>query len=192
MTFLTWKLFQPGRAKPSSGTLTVKLKVFKINNATGINFFAVNSYPIDDVTAILPDGKIRSSDVPTYISTSGNAYPLRECLDFRPYADLGAGASYTALTEGAASVVTAAVGAVQPSFTGSFVIPQLNGNVTADVEHYLGRIDAITMDSYGKSAIVKGEEDERPVPPKVGADQLVISEITIPARLSYVVCARRC
>ena len=170
----------PGRAKPSSGTLTVKLKVFKINNATGINFFAVNSYPIDDVTAILPDGKIRSSDVPTYISTSGNAYPLRECLDFRPYADLGAGASYTALTEGAASVVTAAVGAVQPSFTGSFVIPQLNGNVTADVEHYLGRIDAITMDSYGKSAIVKGEEDERPVPPKVGADQLVISEITIP------------
>lgn len=170
-----------GRAKPTSGTLTVKLKVYKINNATGINFFAVNSYPIDDVTAILPDGKIRSSDVPSYVSTSGTVYPLRECLDFRPYADLGAGASYTALTEGAAAVVTAAVGAVQPSFAGSdYVLPMLNGNVTSDVEHYLARIDAITMDSYGKTAIVKGEEDESPVPPKVGADQLVISQITIP------------
>jgi len=169
-----------GRTTPTSGTLTVKLKVFKINNATGVNFFAVNSYPIDDVSTILPDGKIRSSDIPTYLSTSGKAYPLRECLDFRPYADLGAGASYTALTEGAASVVTAGVGAVQPSFTGSFVIPQLNGNVTADVEHYLARIDVITIDSYGKSAIVKGEEDESPVPPKVGSDQLVISEVTIP------------
>ena len=170
-----------GRTKPTSGTLTVKLKVYKINNATGINFFAVNSYPIDDVTAILPDGKIRSSDVPSYVSTSGTVYPLRECLDFRPYADLGAGASYTALTEGAAAVVTAAVGAVQPSFAGSdYVLPMLNGNVTSDVEHYLARIDAITMDSYGKTAIVKGEEDESPVPPKVGADQLVISQITIP------------
>ena len=170
-----------GRTKPTSGTLTVKLKVYKINNATGINFFAVNSYPIDDVTAILPDGKIRSSDVPSYISTSGTIFPLRECLDFRPYADLGAGASYTALTEGAAAVVTAAVGAVQPSFAGSdYVLPMLNGNVTSDVEHYLARIDVITMDSYGKTAIVKGEEDESPVPPKVGADQLVISQITIP------------
>ena len=170
-----------GRTKPTSGTLTVKLKVYKINNATGINFFAVNSYPIDDVTAILPDGKIRSSDVPSYISTSGTIFPLRECLDFRPYADLGAGASYTALTEGAAAVVTAAVGAVQPSFAGSdYVLPMLNGNVTSDVEHYLARIDVITMDSYGKTAIVKGEEDELPVPPKVGADQLVISQITIP------------
>ena len=170
-----------GRTKPTSGTLTVKLKVYKINNATGINFFAVNSYPIDDVTAILPDGKIRSSDVPSYISTSGTIFPLRECLDFRPYADLGAGASYTALTEGAAAVVTAAVGAVQPSFAGSdYVLPMLNGNVTSDVEHYLARIDVITMDSYGKTAIIKGEEDELPVPPKVGADQLVISQITIP------------
>ena len=170
-----------GRTKPTSGTLTVKLKVYKINNATGINFFAVNSYPIDDVTAILPDGKIRSSDVPSYISTSGTIFPLRECLDFRPYADLGAGASYTALTEGAAAVVTAAVGAVQPSFAGSdYVLPMLNGNVTSDIEHYLARIDVITMDSYGKTAIIKGEEDELPVPPKVGADQLVISQITIP------------
>jgi hypothetical protein len=170
-----------GRTKPTSGTLTVKLKVFKINNATGINFFAVNSYPTDDVTTILPTGKIRSSDVPTYISTSGTVYRLRECIDFRPYADLGAGASYTALTDGAASVVTAAVGAVQPSFAGSdYVIPMVNGNATSDIEHYLARIDAITLDSYGKSAIIKGEEDELPVPPKVGADQLVISEITIP------------
>jgi len=171
-----------GRTKPTSGTLTVKLKVFKINNSTGINFFAINSYPIDDTSELLPTGKIRSYDIPTYISTSGTVYHLRECLDFRPYADLGAGASYSALTEGAASVVTSTVGGTQPSFAGSsgHVFPMLNGNVNHDVEHYLSRIDVVTIDSYGKSAIVKGEEDERPVPPKVGSDQLVISQVTIP------------
>ena len=177
---LSYMEYIAGRARPADGTLTIKLNVFRINTATGINFFAVNSYPTDDTSAILPAEKIRSSSIPSYTSTSGTVFMLRECLDFRPYADLGGGASYTALTAGAAALITNTVGDNQPSFSaGNYVLPMLNGNVTSDIEHYLGRIDVITLDSYGVISAIKGEEDERPVPPKVGADQLVISQITI-------------
>ena len=171
----------PGRPVPTSGTYTVQLKVFKINNSTGSNFFTIDSYPIDDTTAILPSEKIRTSDMGVYKSTTGTTYRLRECIDFRPYADLGAGASYTALTEGAASVVAAAVGASQPTFsTNDYIIPQINGNVNAEIETYNARTDAVIIDSYGVVATVKGKEEQIPSPPKIGADQFLISHITIP------------
>ena len=171
----------PGRPVPTSGTYTVQLKVFKINNSTGSNFFTIDSYPIDDTTAILPSEKIRTSDMGVYKSTTGTTYRLRECIDFRPYADLSAGASYTALTEGAASVVTAAVGASQPTFsTNDYIIPQINGNVNAEIETYNARTDAVIIDSYGVVATVKGKEEQIPSPPKIGADQFLISHITIP------------
>ena len=171
----------PGRPVPTSGTYTVKLKVFKINNSTGSNFFTIDSYPIDDVTANLPSEKIRTSDMGVFKSTTGTTFRLRECIDFRPYADLGAGASYTALTEGAASVVTGLVGASQPTFsTNDYIIPQIDGNVNSDIETYNARVDAVIIDSYGKVATVKGEEETMPAPPKVGADQFLISHITIP------------
>ena len=171
----------PGRPTPSSGTIVVKLGVFKASNASGKNFFAVNSYPVDDVSENLPAGKIRSSDIPVYTTSSGSIYRLRECFDFRPYADLDGSASYTALTEGASAVVSAAVGANQPSFsTNDYLIPALNGSIVSDIEHYLSRIDMITIDSYGKVASIKGTEAAKPVPPKVGPDQLIISQITIP------------
>ncbi len=171
----------PGRPVPTSGTYTVQLKVFKINNSTGSNFFTIDSYPIDDITTNLPSEKIRTSDMGVFKSTTGTTFRLRECIDFRPYADLGAGASYTALTEGAASVVTGLVGASQPTFsTNDYIIPQIDGNVNSDIETYNARVDAVIIDSYGKVATVKGEEETMPAPPKVGADQFLISHITIP------------
>ena len=171
----------PGRPVPTSGTYTVKLKVFKINNSTGSNFFTVDSYPIDDTTEVLPSEKIRTHDMGVFKSTTGTTYRLRECIDFRPYADLGAGASYTALSEGAASVVTGTVGASQPIFsTNDYVIPQIDGNVNSNIETYNSRVDAVIIDSYGTVATVKGKEEEMPAPPKVGADQFLVSLITIP------------
>lgn len=170
----------PGRPTPT-GVLTVKLKVFKINDATGSNFFTVNSYPTDDVTDQLPDGKIRSHDIPTFTSSAGYEYRLRECFDFRPYADLGGGASYTALTPAAASLITNTVGDNVPSFsTNDYVFPMLNGNITSDIEHYLARIDVVTVDSNGVAKVVRGTASEIPRPPAISGDQLVVSEIHIP------------
>ena len=172
----------PGRPVPAAGTCTVRLKVFKISGSqTGSNFFTVASYPVDDATAILPSEKIRTSDMGIFKSTTGTTYRLRECIDFRPYADLGAGASYTALTPGAASVISGNVGASQPTFSSNdYVIPQINGDVTSDVETWNSRIDAVIIDSYGKVTTVQGKEETFPSPPKVGSDQFLVAHITIP------------
>jgi hypothetical protein len=170
----------PGRPKPANGVLTVKLNVFQINSSTGNYFFTVDSYPIDDVTTPLPVGKIRSNQIPVYSASNRKNYNLRECFDFRPYADKDALANYTA-TASTAPTITEAADSTTPTFAGTdYVIPAVNQFGILDIEHYLSRIDCITIDSYGKFAIVKGVEDERPAPPKVGPDQLVISQITIP------------
>ena len=171
----------PGRPLPTAGTISVKLKVFKPSNATGKYFFAINSYPVDDVSTNLPSGYVRSTQIPVYTADTGREYRLRECVDFRPYRDLDGGASYTASTEASASVVSNAVGDQQPAFTTyTFEVPALNGSLTSDIEHYLSRIDMVTIDSFGKVATIKGTEAASAIPPKVGADQLVITQVSIP------------
>ena len=171
----------PGRPVPPNGTLTIKLSCYELGTATGKYFFTINSYPIDDTTEVLPAGKIRSYDLDTYTSASGQVYNLRNCLDFRPHADKDSAVDYSDTTPSAAGVVTTAVGDNQIDFSGTaYVIPALNSNATLDVESYKGRIDLISMDSYGLPSITQGTEDVLPIAPTVGKDELVVAEINIP------------
>lgn len=178
---ISYMEYIPGRPRPANGQqLVIKLGVFEVNTNTGKYFFTINSYPIDDVTPILPVGKVRSSDLDTYTSNSGRLYSLRNCFDFRPHADKDAVVDYDDLTISAAGVVTTNVGEYDKTFSGNYLIPAIESNITCDIEHYLSRIDVITMDSYGKSSLIKGEEDERPVTPKVSEDEIILSQIYIP------------
>lgn len=176
-----------GRPQPANGTITIKLAVFEPSTSTGSYFFNVNSYPIDD-SDTPASNTIRSTDLDTYVASTGTIYNLRNCFDFRPYVDRDSNVDYTDISPASAGTVSTTVGGYTNSFTGSFAVPALSSNVTTDVERYLGRIDLITMDSYGTPAIVKGEESENPVSPKVGPDELVIGEITIPG---YPVLSQR-
>lgn len=170
----------PGRPQPADGVLTVQVETFEINSSTGKYFFTINSYPVDDTSATLPVDKIRSSDIGTYRGTNGVVYNLRESFDFRPYADKDAAVDYDD-NASSAGTVTTAVGAYTNQFTRTdYVIPPLNSNAVGDLEFYLSRIDAITMNSYGVLSLIKGEEAENPVSPKVSPDELVVSEIVIP------------
>ena len=174
--------FIPGRDEPTSGTLTIKLRAFQVTGS-GSYFFTIDSYPIDDVTPLinLPDSNIRSWQVPVYTSSDGTIYNKRECIDFRPHVDIDSNVGYGDLTAAAAGTVSADVGSVTPTFSRSdYLVPALNSNAISDIEQYFARVDAVTLDSYGNITLVKGAESETPVPPKVGADQMVISEIVIP------------
>lgn len=173
--------FIQGRPAPANGQqLVVELAVYQRNTSQGEHFFNINSYPIDDDTAILPAGFVRSSDIDTYTGSNGNLYQLRNCFDFRPYADKDAVVDYTDVSQGAAGVVTASVQSAAPTFTGTFLVPALNSAITSDVESYLSRVDAIVFDSYGSSQIIKGEESQNPITPKVGSDQLIVSTVFVP------------
>lgn len=174
--------FVAGRDEPTSGTLTVKMRVFQATGS-GSYFFTIDSYPIDDTTALasLPDSNIRSWQVPVYTSANGKIYNMRECIDFRPHVDIDSNVGYGDSTPASAGTVSAAVGATTPTFSRSdYIVPALQSNVISDIEQYYSRVDAVTLDSYGNITLVKGVESENPVPPKVGADQMVISEVVIP------------
>ena len=171
----------PGRAAPVNGQqLVIQLGVFEVNTSAGDYFFTINSYNIDDATLVLPSGFIRSSDLETYKASNSDIYNLRNCFDFRPYVDKDAVVDYTDTTISSAGIVTTAVSAYNKTFSGSYVVPALQATITSDIENYLSRVDAIVFDSFGAAKLIKGEEDQNPVTPKIAEDQLVVSEIYIP------------
>ena len=168
----------PGRPEPT-GTLTVTLKAFKINSSSGHYFFNIDSYPIDDDSAVLPSNKIRSNQLEVYVSSSGKKYNLRESFDFRPHVDKDSLASWTANKAAAPTISTAADG-YTTTFSGSIIVPALDTSINADITSYNGRVDLLTADSYGRFSLIKGLEDQTPKPPAVGPDQFVLSQVTIP------------
>lgn len=167
----------PGRTIPADGDMTIHMRAFNLNDTSGKYFFTVDSYPPS-----FPRNKI-----PQYVSPSGVAYDLRDCLDFRPYADPLSPANYTnaASLATAPTVSTAATGVnVSPTFSASGLIltPALNQFGQLDYQFFFNRIDLVTLDSYGKLSVVKGTETERSLPPTVVSDQIAIAEIYIPGR----------
>ena len=178
---ISYMEYIPGRPRPANGQqLVIKLGVFQVNTSTGSHFFTINSYPIDDETAVLPGGFIRSSDLATYKAADGRLFSLRNCFDFRPYVDKDAAVDYTDTTIGSAGIITTGVGGYNKTFSGTYLVPALQATITSDVENYLSRVDVIAFDSFGKAQLIKGEEDQNPITPKVSQDQLVVTQIYIP------------
>lgn len=165
---LSYIEYIPGRPVPAAGLMTITVKAFKVDTATGKYFFTVDSYPNDIDLSVLP----------TYRTSSGINLNLRNCIDFRPHA--ANTVSYTsAEVIGTAPTVSTAVGA-DPTFTGSFLIPALNSAATADIEYFLNRTDVIALDSYGKFSVIKGKPSVKSRPVTVEDDRLVIAEIYVP------------
>jgi len=179
---ISYMEYIPGRPQPS-GTLTVGLGVFQLNPSTGSYFFTINSYPIDDDSAVLPNDKVRSQDLHVYTSTAGDNFNLRECVDFRPHVDIDPNADYTATSPGGAPTILTAADSLVPTFSRSdYIIPAFDEAMNMDIESYNARIDLLTVDSYGRIELVKGEEEQTPSPPKISKDKLVVSEVFIPGR----------
>ena len=162
-----------GRPTPPNGiVITVGMKVFQLNTSAGEYFFTINSYP----------NTLETNDIPVYQGTNGLRYNLRECFDFRPHVDKIASADYNATTPGSAPTVSGTADDTAPTFStaGIGLMPALNTSATTDIEYYLGRVDLITIDSYGEINIIKGKANRFPIPPKVGSDKLAIAEIKVP------------
>ena len=176
---LSYIEYIPGRPEPAAGVLTIRIEVFEKVSSSTSYFFNINSYPIDDSDTPAAN-TIRSTDLDTYRSENGTVYNLRNCFDFRPHAGKDSSVDYTDTTAGSAGLISTAVGGYTNLFTDTYNIPALRSSVTADLEHYLSRIDAIAVDSYGAMEIIKGKESERPLTPVVGQDKLLVAQIKIP------------
>ena len=164
-----------GRQKPVNGVMSVQFKVFQINTGTGEYFFTINSYPLS----------LDANEIPGFTASSGKKYSLRDCFDFRPYLDKSPSVAFSVANAAAATVFNDDVGSNTPTIGGDYsgvlpIVPSYKKAGFSDIEHYLSRVDALVIDSYGITQLIQGEEERYAKPPKISGDQLLIGEVTIP------------
>ena len=146
----------PGTQKPS-GRLLVKFKFFA--HGTG-NFFSVDSYSGFDYESI-----------PTYVSdVTGDEFPLRDVLDFRPRVD-------------DASTINS--GGIDRTFDGigasAVEVIKINTDVTADLEFYLSKKSRIYITKSGLFTVISGASAIEPQFPEELKDSMHLYDLSIPA-----------
>jgi hypothetical protein len=163
--------------------ITVLVDAFTYTNTGGgLGFFSIDSYPIDDATVPVPIAKIRTQDIPLFISpTTGNVLDLRDSIDFRPVV------SNTANVTSNTALVT-----INPANTVSFAssekyFPATDKTFVTALQNYLGRYDKISVDSQGNFNVSEGVVSSTPVPPTDITNTLTLATVTVPPypTLSY-------
>lgn len=186
----TLELFTPDNPSKSAPTIASGSKivpVFKVLNTDtsggGVGFYSVDSYPVDDTTSTLPADKIRTEDIPVYVSpTSGDRFDLRDSIDFRRVVANTANNIAGWNTFGSIDVTAATL---NPNTTVTFTGEQFNFSprkrLSTDYEYYLPRKDVISMSETGRVQIVEGAASENPSLPSVDSQQiLVLGNVSVP------------
>ncbi len=159
----------------ASEKLLVELDHFEQDTTTGIGFFAVTSYQIDDANTANTTA-ITTQEIPVYTSpTTGIVLDLRDCIDFRPY-----------MTATANSSNTIAGATINPSSNGVFTLP--NGPYTATPDtnfvthfsYYLGRKDKVALSPQGRIIDVEGTPSVSPQAPRDINGAMTLGVLTIP------------
>ena len=155
----------------TSTVMTVELDHFTANTTTGVGFFSISSYPIDDANTANTTA-IKTADIPIY-----NSIDLRSAVDVR---------ARKLNTAGITSTNTLAT--VNPFVSNNSFDVYANGqhtiapdnNFQASFEYYLPRQDLITINSNGDATVQKGIPAAQPRLPTVENDQSIIAEVYVP------------
>ena len=153
-----------GRIKLKTGSLVptgqLLVKFDYYSHGSG-DYFDVDSY----------SGVVSYENIPSYISdTTSKIYQLRDCLDFRPRVDdastINSGNSDRTYDGAGASTVD---------------VVEFNGDITADMEYYLNRIDKIFITKNGELKALKGSSDLNPLKPGNLDGHLHLATLHIPS-----------
>jgi hypothetical protein len=123
----------------------------------GLGYFSVDSYPNANTTA-------GYTDIPSYTTTNGRVFELRDCIDFRPRR---ANASNTT-----------------PNFTINGIrIPVMGEEFGLDYSYHLARRDLLQMSSSTSNPfeVIEGIPAKFPVEPQSKNNGMVIYKILMPA-----------
>lgn len=152
--------------------IIVKAKVFTLNNTGTGHFFTVDSYPINDTTIPLPSDKIRTENIPSFKSSDGNTYDLRDVIDLRPY-----------VSNTAAYAIAPADATINPTSTQAFanlLTPAPNKSIESNYSYYLGRNDIVIVDKNGNFELVQGTPSENPSYPQEPTKGMLLARINVP------------
>ncbi len=134
-----------GIANTTTGNVTVSFTYFTHSGISGstFGFFNVDSYPDYD-------------SIPSYTTSSGEVFDLKNCFDFRPRRTDGS----TAITGG--------------------LLAEPSSIITTDFEHYLGRIDKLVLTKERKFTLLQGIPSTFPSVPVDIPDSMGLYIITVP------------
>jgi len=153
----------------------VKFDYFVHDTSSGVGYFSVDSYPIDDANTANTTA-IQTGEIPVYKSpTTGVQYNLRNHIDIRPRITDTAN-SVTTLTNISRNPATSTA-IVEPSGGLRFMAP--NENFTVDLDYYLPRKDRIILNSRGQMRVIKGVPSLNPQTPPAAGDGLTLAIIDI-------------
>lgn len=165
----------PNSASAVSNTdyLLVELDYFEPDFTTGVGYFSVDSYPIDDTTT--SNTTIQTADIPVFIYEE-IGYNLRNFIDTRAIK-----------SNTAADATTIGTATTNPSFSTTYdkdsnglrtIVP--GTNITYDYSYYLARRDVFVVDQNGAFSVVSGKPAINPAIPRVSSDYMKIAQVYIP------------
>lgn len=159
----------------SGDKIVAVFDAFTIPVSSGVGFFSIDSYPIDDANTANTTA-IQTQYIPFYTDSAGNVLSLRDQIDFR---------SYVANTIPLASNLTSASvsSVINPSgnnvFSSSgFIAP--DESFGYDVSYYLGRVDKLLLNASGQFNIIEGIPSESPKAPTDQIAALNLGTVSIP------------
>lgn len=156
-----------------NNNLLVKIKAF--TSGAG-KYVSTESYSsaIDDVTVPLPPNRIRTQDIPVFVSPrDGRVFDLRDVIDFRP------------MVSNTATIATSAAAAtIDPAISTDFnadekFFPSPDRDFTANINSYLRRIDRVVLDGFGTLNVIEGIPANSPTAPSEPKGTITLGLINV-------------
>ena len=170
-------VIKPQYASNISGStkILVELDHFVANTSSGVGFFSVESYPIDDANTANTNA-IQTIEIPYF-----NGNDLRNYIDFRPQKYNSANSVSNTNPENTFITINPiANNSYNVPVAGAYIVAP-DDNFIADFEYYLPRIDLLTLNRNGDFIVQKGFPSTNPKTPFVENDQSIVAEIFVPA-----------
>jgi hypothetical protein len=154
--------------------LLVNLDYFYPDFTTGVGYFSVDSYPIDDTG--VASNTIKTENIPVYKSpTSGQQYDLRNHVDFRPVKTITASDSTTV-----GGATTNPLVSTTFYYSGSGLrIPASGSTITYDYSYYLSRRDMVVVDQDGNFSTIRGVPSVIPITPRTPDNAMALAVLNI-------------
>lgn len=176
-------ILKPGASAPTGRILVI---VDYFDPDTNPGFFSVQSYSSLVSSSVgfnrnssgTTQNTFSYATIPTYTSpVTGQQFPLRDTLDFRPVranANNAAGANTT-------NDINSNTVSLEISTSPNGGVPDMDGTFTQNINYYLGRTDKIVLTRDREFVVKQGVPSLNPVTPADDEDSMTLYTLQIPA-----------
>lgn len=184
---LAYLYAKSGYSSTSYPNILVDLDFFAVDTSTGLGFFTVESYPVDDANTANTNA-IQTKDISLYVDESGTKLPLRDHVDFRTPCINTANDCGTYDTANGAQVNTAiSYATLNPSSTLTLSVPASGINfpaygksLEADYTFYQGRKDLIMITPDNVLKVKEGVASLKPQTPLFPENAMPLAILNVP------------